>query len=84
MYKHKKYKIGLHPSWQSYEQHELIKEEKKILETASKTPRSLSEIAKDIFAIEQETDGLLKEIMHKRKDDLHVVVMSATMDAEKF
>ena len=34
----KKYKIGLHPSWQSYEQHELIKEEKKILETASKTP----------------------------------------------
>jgi type I restriction enzyme M protein len=26
-------------------------------------PRSLSEIAKDIFAIEQETDGLLKEII---------------------
>jgi len=26
-------------------------------------PRSLSEIAKDIFSIEQETDGLLKEII---------------------
>ena len=28
--------------------------------------------------------GLLKEIMQQRKDDLKVVVMSATMDAEKF
>jgi len=28
--------------------------------------------------------GLLKEIMEQRKNDLKVVVMSATMDAEKF
>ena len=28
--------------------------------------------------------GLLKEIMQQRKEDLKVVVMSATMDAEKF
>jgi pre-mRNA-splicing factor ATP-dependent RNA helicase DHX15/PRP43 len=28
--------------------------------------------------------GLLKEIMLKRPDDLKVVIMSATMDAEKF
>jgi pre-mRNA-splicing factor ATP-dependent RNA helicase DHX15/PRP43 len=28
--------------------------------------------------------GLLKEIMQRRSADLHVVVMSATMDAEKF
>lgn len=28
--------------------------------------------------------GLLKEVMQKRPTDLHVVVMSATMDAEKF
>lgn len=28
--------------------------------------------------------GLLKEIMNARKDDLKVVIMSATMDAEKF
>ena len=26
-------------------------------------PRALTDIAKDIFAIEQETDGLLKEII---------------------
>lgn len=28
--------------------------------------------------------GLLKEIMAQRKEDLKVVIMSATMDAEKF
>ena len=28
--------------------------------------------------------GLLKEVMKRRKDDLKVVIMSATMDAEKF
>jgi type I restriction enzyme M protein len=28
-----------------------------------KSPRTLNEIAKDIFAIEEETDGLLKEII---------------------
>lgn len=28
--------------------------------------------------------GLLKEIIKQRKDDLKVVIMSATMDAEKF
>lgn len=28
--------------------------------------------------------GLLKEIMKNRKEDLKIVVMSATMDAEKF
>lgn len=28
--------------------------------------------------------GLLKEIMAKRKEDLKVIIMSATMDAEKF
>lgn len=28
--------------------------------------------------------GLLKEIMAKRSEDLKVVIMSATMDAEKF
>ncbi len=33
----RQYKIGLHPSWRSYEKPALIQKEKKIIETASKT-----------------------------------------------
>ncbi|RYY70678.1 MAG: hypothetical protein EOO13_05780 [Chitinophagaceae bacterium] len=33
----KKYRIGLHPSWQSNDKHALLEKEKRILETAGKT-----------------------------------------------